>query len=142
MYKRSKKSPLIQRRPCRTFGSERDEDITSFTVKSNEIFAGRRNGHLNIYTADDPKADEVVCMAHADRTEYVDFNGRIFVSTSLDETAFWRKEYEFDVPYLEPTKKIPSGNKSLRLSPKADRLATGRYSERPGNALRLIDMET
>lgn len=142
MYKRSKKSPLIHRRPCRTFGRDRDEDITCFAKKSDEIFAGRRNGYLNVYSADDPTADEVVCKAHADRIKFVDFNGRIFVSTSLDETAFWRKEYEFDVPYLEPTKKIPSGNKSLRLSPKADRLATGKYSERPGNALRLIDMET
>lgn len=124
-----------------TFGSEKTDDITSFTKKSSEIFTGRRNGAINVYSTD-LDCDEIQCNAFSDRIESVDFHDRIFVSSTLNETIIWNKEFELEMPYLNLIKKIPSGNKSIRISPNGEQLATGKYSERPGTALHLINIET
>lgn len=124
-----------------TFGSQKKDDIISFTKKSNEIFTGRRNGEINVYFTDSD-CFEIQCNALNDRIESVDFHDGIYISTTLNETVIWKKEFELGIPCLDLIKKIPSGNKSIRISPDGERCATGKYSERPGTALRLVNIET
>lgn len=140
IYKRLKNKHLIDRKPIKTFGAEKEEDIISFSVKSNEIFTGRRDGSINVYF--DSAIDDISHVAHVDRVECVDFYNDLFVSTTLNETSLWSKKVELGIPNFDLLKSIPSGNKTVRLSPEGKRLATGKFSKEPGTALRMIDVET
>lgn len=103
---------------------------------------GRLNGQVDAYLGEAHDADSIACHAHNERIEAVDFHDDVFVTTTLNEVAIWRREVELEIPYLEAMKRLSGGNKCLRISPGGDRIATGKYSERPKTALRMIDIET
>lgn len=139
-HKRLRNRQILARKPHKTYGTENDSDITSFVKKDETIFVGRRNGHVMIVSSD---RNECIDTTNTNRVEFVDFDGDVFVTTTLSSTSLWRRQYELGIPFLEPIAELNGGgNKCLRLSPNADRLATGKYNERARTALRLIDMET
>lgn len=144
-HKRVKNSQILARKPCKTYGTENESDITSFVKKDGTIFIGRRDGHVMITSIDSNEStiSERIDTTNTNRLECVDFDGDLFVTTTLNTTSLWRKQYELDIPFLEPIVEFNGvGNKCLRLSPDGERLATGKYNERGRTALRLIDIET
>lgn len=89
------------------------------------------------------RVDTTTTTTNMNRLESVDFDADLFVTTTLSTTSLWRRQYELGIPFLEPIAELNGGgNKCLRLSPDAQRLATGKYNERARTALRLIDVET
>lgn len=143
-HKRKRGKTVLDRKPAKTFGNINDSDITYFTKKDDRIFAGRRNGQiLLISTSNETEIVEQIDRTSANRIEFVDFQGDLFVATTLNRTTLWRTQYELDMPYLEPIVELSnSGNKCLRLAPDTNQLATGKYNERSRTALRLTDLET
>lgn len=144
-HKRMRNRQVLARKPCKTYGSENDSDITSFAKKDSTIFIGRRDGHVMVTSTDSsesPIADRIDTTSTS-RLEFVDFNADLFVTTTLNTTSLWRRQYELGIPFLEPIAEVNGGgNKCLRLSPDGERLATGKYNERARTALRLTDIET
>lgn len=144
-HKRVKSRQILGRKPCKTYGTENESDITSFTKKDGTIFIGRRDGDVMIISVDsnEPSITEQIDTSNTNRLEYVDFDGDLFVTTTLGTASMWRRQYELGIPFLEPIAELRGGgNKCLRLSPDAERLATGKYNERERTALRLFDVET
>lgn len=134
---------IVNRKPDRTISSVRDPDITCFVKKDETIFAGRRNGCVFIASTNDNElVEERADETRMNNIEFLDFEKDVFVTTSRAGTKLWRKQYELDVPYLEPAADLNGGNKCLRISPDSTSCATGKYSEKTRTALRLVDMET
>lgn len=146
VHKRVKNRQILSRKPCKTYGTETESDITSFTKKDGTIFIGRRDGHVTIISTDSnetPILNERIDTTNTNRLEYVDFDADLFVTTTLNTTSLWRRQYELGIPFLEPIAELNGGgNKCLRLSPDAERLASGKYNERARTALHLVDIET
>lgn len=144
-HKRMRNRQVLARKPFKTYGSENESDITSFAKKDSTIFIGRRDGYVMVTSTDSsesPIADRIDTTSTS-RLEFVDFNADLFVTTTLNTTSLWRRQYELGIPFLEPIAEVNGGgNKCLRLSPDGERLATGKYNERARSALRLTDIET
>lgn len=149
-FRRTKNKSLIQRTPESTYGAVNDAAITAMVKSDDTIAIARTNGRVKIIMLNDMNDSSEINVSGdtllGTAVSACDLAGDLFVTTTMTQTALWRRHFELDTPYLDLVHKMDSGIKSLSFSPTADCLALGKFRARDseGNkcALRFVDLET